>query len=207
MGWMRLIAVLTLSLLVGACSTARDTLPARAATEQLLLSAAVDRAARQITLNIPRDKKVYVDSLYVEGYDSKYAAGAIRDSLLKQGIRLANTRADADAIVEARIGALSIDERQRLVGIPSTPLPIPLAGELTTPEIAFFKKHQWKGIAKLAVTAYDAKSGILIDSSGPQFGASDKTDWVFLLFISATTDSLRPEEGDPEPTEEAWWKP
>ncbi|MBE0530849.1 MAG: hypothetical protein IH626_08475 [Rhodospirillales bacterium] len=204
---MRLIAVLTLSLLVGACSTARDTLPARAATEQLLLSAAVDRAARQITLNIPRDKKVYVDSLYVEGYDSKYAAGAIRDSLLKQGIRLANTRADADAIVEARIGALSIDERQRLVGIPSTPLPIPLAGELTTPEIAFFKKHQWKGIAKLAVTAYDAKSGILIDSSGPQFGASDKTDWVFLLFISATTDSLRPEEGDPEPTEEAWWKP
>jgi hypothetical protein len=204
---MRLIAVLTLFLIVGACSTVRDTLPARAATEQLLLSAAVDRAARQLTLNIPRDKKVYVDSQYVEGYDSKYAAGAIRDSLLRQGIRLINTRADADTIVEARVGALSIDERRRLVGIPDTELPIPLAGQLKTPEIAFFKKHQWKGIAKLAVTAYDAKSGVLVDSSAPQYGSSDKTDWVILLFISWTTDSLRPDEGDPEPREEAWWKP
>jgi hypothetical protein len=204
---MRLIAVLTLFLIVGACSTVRDTLPARAATEQLLLSAAVDRAARQLTLNIPRDKKVYVDSQYVEGYDSKYAAGAIRDSLLRQGIRLINTRADADTIVEARVGALSIDERRRLVGIPDTELPIPLSGQLKTPEIAFFKKHQWKGIAKLAVTAYDAKSGVLVDSSAPQYGSSDKTDWVILLFISWTTDSLRPDEGDPEPREEAWWKP
>ncbi len=207
MVWMRLFALLVVVLIAGACSTTRDTLPARAATEQLLLSAAVDRAARQLTLAIPRDMKVYVDSQYVEGYDSKYATGAIRDSLLKQGVRLINTRSDADAIVEARVGALSIDERRRLLGIPDTELPVPLAGQLRLPEIALFKKHQWKGVAKLAVTAYDAKTGLLIDSSGPQYGASDKTDWVFLLFISTTTDTLRPEEDEGPPEEESWWKP
>ncbi len=207
MVWMRLTALLVLALVVGACSSTRDTLPPRAATEQLLLSAAVDRAVRQLRLDIPPERKVYVDSLYVEGYDSKYATGAIRDSLLKQGLRLINTRSDADVIVEARVGALSIDERRRLIGIPDTELPVPLAGQLQLPEIALFKKHQWKGIAKLAVTAYDAKTGILIDSSGPQYGTADKTDWVVLLFISTTTDTLKPEEDEGPPEEESWWKP
>jgi hypothetical protein len=85
--------------------------------------------------------------------------GAVRDSLLKQGIHLVTDRAAADTIVEIRVGALSIDETRKLLGIPSTPLPIPLAGQLTLPEVALFKKHQWQGVAKLAATAYDAKSG------------------------------------------------
>jgi len=209
MEWMRLIALLALILTAGACSTTRDTQPARAATEQLLLSSAVDRAARQLVLKIPGDNKVFVDAQYVEGYDSKYAIGTIRDALLKQGIRLVGARSEADTIVEARVGTLSIDERRRLVGIPDTELPVPLAGQLKTPEIALFKKHEWKGVAKLALTAYDAKSGVLVDSSGPRYGASDKTDWVVLLFIGWTTDSLRPEEDEPEQEEEqdAWWKP
>lgn len=199
------IAILMLAAAVGACSTTRDTQPPRAATEQLLLSSAADRAARQLILGIPAAKKVYFEAQYMDGYDSKYAIGAIRDSLLKQGIRLINSRADADVIVEARLGALSIDERRQLFGVPDTELPVPLAGQLKTPEIALFKRHQWKGIAKMAVTAYDAKSGALIDSSGPRYGSSHKTDWVFLLFISRTTDDLRPEEDDPRPQDRHWW--
>ncbi|MDX9862613.1 MAG: hypothetical protein RBS99_17030 [Rhodospirillales bacterium] len=204
---MRPIAILLLAAAVGACSTTRDTQPPRTATEQLLLSSAADRAARQLTLRIPAGKKVYVEDQYMEGYDSKYAVGAIRDRLLNQGMRLINSRLDADIIVEARLGALSIDEHRQLFGIPDTELPVPLAGQLKTPEIALFKRHQWKGIAKMAVTAYDAKSGAFIGSSGPRYGASHKTDWVFLLFISRTTDDLRSEKDAFRPHDRRWWDP
>ena len=202
------MSVLALALFVGACSTTHDTKPPRAATEQLLLSSAVDRAARQLSVKIPGDMRVYFEAQYMEGYDSRYAISAIRDSLLKQGVRLVNTRADADAIVEARIGALSIDEYRQLFGIPDTELPIPLAGQLKTPEIALFKRHRWKGIAKMALTAYDARTGVFIDASGPEYGTAHKTDWVFLLFISRTTDNLRPEEDEGlQPQADHWWDP
>lgn len=194
----RLSVLLLLPFVVAACSTTRDTLPPRAATEQLLISAAVDRAARHLDLDIPADKKVYLDTGNFEGNDSKYAIGAIRDHILKQGIHLVGTRNEADAIVEIRAGALSIDESRHLIGIPGTELPIPLAGQLKMPEIALFKKHQWQSVAKIAATAYDAKSGTLIASSGPQYGYAHKTKWVVLLFMTKTTDDLKPEK-DP------WW--
>lgn len=188
-----------LTVTVGACSSSRQTLPDRTATEQLLISAAIDRAAESIVLNIPNERKVFVDTRSFGGYDSKYAIATVRDSLLKQGIRLTDQRDKADVLLELRAGAMSIDETQSLFGIPSTELPIPLAGQLRLPEIALFKKQQREGVVKIAATAYDAKTGALIDSSGPKYGYSHRTNWIFLLFFSRTTDDLKPEENP-------WWE-
>jgi hypothetical protein len=194
---MHAFASLVLVVLLGACTISRDTSPPRAATEQLLISAAADRAADRLALQIPRDTKVFVDTTNFEGYDGKYAIGAVRDRLLKQGARLVPDRAAADTVVEVRAGALSIDEHKTLFGIPSFDVPIPLAGPLKFPEIALFKKQKWQGIAKIAATGYDAKGGALVASSGPEYGFSHKTYWVVMLFISWTTDDLGPDGTNP----------
>lgn len=182
-------AVLAL-LALAACSTQKETSPPRTATEQLLLSTAADRAVAEMTVGIPRGKKVFVSSNYFDGVDSKYAIGAIRDRLLREGLALVSERSEADAIVELRAGALSIDESETLVGIRSFDVPIPLAGPLTLPEIAFFKRTERKGVARFAATSYGTADGLLIHSAPPRSGYSHKKEWVVLLFLSWWTDDL-----------------
>lgn len=184
------------ALLLAACSTQKESSPPRTATEQLLLSTAADRAVKRMALEIPPGKKVFVETNYFEGVDSKYAVAAIRDRLLKQGVALTDERKEADAVIELRAGALSIDESETLVGIPSMDVPIPLAGAFTLPEIALFKRGERKGVARFAATSYDAKDGLLVASSEPKSGYAHKNEWVVLLFVSWWTDDLPGDDED-----------
>jgi hypothetical protein len=184
-----------LILALGSCATSRETMPARTATEQLEISAAADRAAEQMTLPIPPGTKVFVDAGDFEGYDSKYAIGAIKNRLLSAGGHLVGKAESADVVVEIRAGALSVDEHELLIGIPSFQLPIPLATTaLTFPEIALYKWEDRRGIAKFAVTAYDAKDGTWRGSAGPDFGYSDRIRQVVLFFFSWGRQDLVPED-------------
>lgn len=193
----RLILAMLGLLVVAGCTTMRETSPGRTATEQLLISAAADRAARDVALKMPGGAKVHIDTSYFEGFDSKYAIGALREEILKHGALLAPTRADADIVVELRAGALSLDEDQTLVGIPEINIPIPLTQQFGLPEIALFKRHTRRGVAKFAALAYSAVDGRLIAASEPQFGYSHQTDWVILLFFAwTTTDVVPPGEED-----------
>lgn len=207
---MSLVALLMLALVlaVTGCTTTRHTSPSRTATEQLLISTAADRAARDVALEMPTGARVYIDASYFEGIDGRYAIGALRAELLKQGARLMTQRADADVIVELRAGALSIDEEKSLVGIPGIDFPIPLAGDLGLPEVALFKRNTRRGVAKFAAIAYDATDGRLIAASEPQFGYAHETDWVVLLFFAWTTSDVVPageeDETDLEVVPRSW---
>ena len=178
------------------CTTIRSTDPARTATEQLLISTAADNAAASLTLNIPKGNKVFVDATNFEGYDSKYAIGAIRDHVLQQGLLLVNDKGAADTIVEIRSGALSVDDRSFLIGIPQVNLPLPLTGStLPIPEIALYKRQTQQGVAKFAATAYDAKKGNLISSAKPLPSGSYDKKTTLLFVISWSKDDLhRPED-------------
>ena len=185
-----------LSLTIAACATDRQTDPPRTATEELLVSTAVDHAVDQIKLPLPPDSKVFVDTQY---FDSdgvvlpKYTISAVHDQLLRQGAHLVNDRKEADVVVEMRSGAQSIDYSTFLIGIPSFPLPIPFAGTLTFPEIAFFKISKQTGVSKLALTGYSQKEGSLTASSGPQYGESQRKA-VMILFVSWTDSNLVPQK-------------
>lgn len=122
----RATVLLAMVLGLAGCTTARETNPARTATEQLLVSTAADHAADRLELGLPKDTKVFLDAQYFEGTDQKYAISTIRDQLLKQGDRLVADKGNADAIVEIRAGALSVDQDTTLLGIPSFDIPIPL---------------------------------------------------------------------------------
>jgi hypothetical protein len=187
-------ALCALALLVAGCTTQRNSQPVRTATEQLLISAAADRAASQLSLNIPAGTRVFVDPQYFQGYDNGYALAAIRTQFLKAGLTLVDERTQAEAVVMIAAGALSTDEKSLLIGIPQLQFPfLPVGNLVNVPEIALFKSAQEKGVAKFVATGYDAKTGKLIATTDPQFGFSHQTnDTVFLFFSWSTGDLIPP---------------
>lgn len=185
------------ALLLGGCSTVRDTQPPRTATEEMLISAAADRAAETLRPHFAPGAKVFIDAQYFEGTDTKYTISAIRDRLARDGAHIVDDRKTADMVVELRSGAQSIDQNSLLIGIPSLNLPIPLTGQIQTPEIALFKRARQVGVAKLAATGYDAKSGLYAVTLGPDYGFSHLTDWTVLFFFSwKTEDYLPPDKSE-----------
>jgi hypothetical protein len=185
--------------LLGACSQLRESQPPRTATEQLLFSSAIDRVCDKLAIELPTGSKVFVDASFIEGTDSKYLVASLRDRILRRGGNLVAARGQADLVFEPRIGALSIDRKESLVGIPSIPIPIPLAGDLNLPELALFKRDRRQGVAKLALTIYDAETGALRSSQEPVFSFSQQTDMTVLLFISWDENDLMP-----DPENDAW---
>lgn len=192
------VLAVALALLACACTSSRQSSPPRTATEQLLVSRAADAAAQQLDLALPPGTRIWLDARALEtgdGFvesDARYAVGAIRDHLLAGGARLASQRDEAEVVVLVRAGALSVDERERMLGIPSFDIPVPLAGSFTFPGLAVFREDERQGVAKLVATAVDAETGTLIDSTGPRFGFSHKRRWMLLLLLSGASDDLLP---------------
>ena len=54
-------------LLLAACSLTRESNPPRTATEELLISTAIDRAVEGLKLDIPKSTSVYLDTSDFEG--------------------------------------------------------------------------------------------------------------------------------------------
>jgi hypothetical protein len=192
--WLRPVcAGLISAQLLLACSMVRESNPPRTATEQLLIASAAERAAEQLASQIPKGQRIFVDTTYFEGTDSKYAIGAVRNHLLRSGARLVPDKANSDVVLEVRAGALSMDERQVLVGIPSFDLPIPLAGVLKVPEIALFSKRRREGVAMFAAAAYRPQDGSPAASAEPKLGYAHETGWRVLIFIGWKTRDYLPE--------------
>lgn len=141
------------------------------ATEQLLLSNAVDEAVQKLDFSPLAGKKVFVDTSFVR--DGKqygcvhdgYMISSVRQQMMADGCLLFDKREDADVIIEARVGTLGADAHEITYGLPAsnalssaatvmgTGAPIP-----AIPEISLAKRTQNDGAAKVALFAYDAKT-------------------------------------------------
>jgi hypothetical protein len=186
-------AVLLGVLLLAGCTTARSTAPVRTASEELLISAAADRAAEQLSLNIPKGTRIFVDRQYFQGYDDGYAIAAIRTQMLKDGLMIVDDRTKAEAVIMVSSGALSTDQKSLLIGVPQLTVPyIPVGNSVTVPEIAFFKQAEEKGVAKFVATGYDAKTGKLLSTTDPRYGFSHNTNHTVLLFFSWASGDVVP---------------
>ncbi|MGN8160134.1 DUF6655 family protein [Salinisphaera sp. RV14] len=162
-------------LAVAGCTTVRETQPTQTAREQLMLSTAADHASAQIKPNVPRGNAIYVDSSEFTDnaeYKTKYAIAQIQSQLLADGYKLVGSADKADTIALVSNGALSIDQANTMLGIPSIPIPIPLTGTVSTPELAFYKKARRTGVAKFGIAFYNAKTGDMQDVVGPVYGFS-----------------------------------
>jgi len=99
----------------------------------------------------------------------------IRQYLAAAGAVLAPNMEVADYIVEVRAGAVGTDRDDLLIGIPATTLPaFPGApySMTTIPEIAFMKRTKQRGVAKIALFAYNRRTGRPVWASGNSQGES-----------------------------------
>lgn len=165
-----LMAILAL----GGCGTTTS----RIATEQLLMSDAVDQAISQIDFHPLSGEKVFLDTLYLHSVkgigfvNSEYIISSLRHQLTAAQCLIQDTRETADIIVEPRVGALGTDGHEVVYGIPqsgsittaasilsNSPLP-------TIPELSIGKSNAQSGIAKVIVFAYDRETRRPVWQSG-----------------------------------------
>lgn len=181
------------------CHVSRETVPGRSASEEMEISAVSDRAADDLAARLTAGGSVYIDATNFDVSDGKYALGAIRAAIAKRGTRIVSDRAKADRVVELRAGALSIDQNKFLIGVPEFNMPIPLAGEATIPEIAFYSFHDNQAVAEFAATEFTQSDGLLVAAPDPVFAYRHDEKRTVMLFISwHHEDFLDEKDKDPE---------
>jgi hypothetical protein len=161
------------------CGTTRRSDSKRTATEQLLISDAVERAVMQIDMRPLAGQTVFLDTTILDDVsDGKYLASALKHQLLASGCRLAAKQDDADIVVEARAGAIGTDRNSVLLGIPATSIEV--AGNGTAiPEMAIFKRTDQRGVAEVNLFAYERASGRPIWQSGlARFASNTRDRWM-----------------------------
>lgn len=181
------------------CATIRVTDPGRTATEQFLMSQAMLEAIEQLSAAALRDRIVFIDATYLAGVPQQevsFLVGEVRARLLLEGVRLAETRNEADIVLEPRTGGVGIDRTEFLLGIPAIYVPTAAgsvganAPPITTPELAIVKRTTQRGFAGIAFVAYWRDSGELIASSGPFIGRTLRQDYWFFGAGPQTTGDI-----------------
>lgn len=164
----------------------------RMATEQLVVSDAVDRVVAQVDFSPLSGQKVYFDTKYLSGAklagspNVEYLTSALRQQMLAYDCRLTDKLEEADLVVEARVGALGNDGNEATYGIPGSAAVgaaaaiatgFPAGG--TLPELSVGRRnHQW-GAAKVGLFAYDRASHQRVWQAGVSTGASQAREvWV-----------------------------
>lgn len=191
--WRSHTAAVSLGLLVAACASAHETRPVRTATEQLLVSDAAEQAARQFSLSIPADCRVHVEPMGFRGEAAEAAVSALREAILARGARLSPDRESADVIVEVRLGALSLDQTNRVVGVPS--LTVPISTTLNTariPELSLYSRADRTGVAEFSAFAYEAATGRPVALAGRFTGVSRITSHKLFMIFSWGQQEARP---------------
>jgi hypothetical protein len=171
------------ALQLAGCGATRSTDTNRTATEQLLVSDAIDRAVQNMDLHVLSGQTVYLDdSKLADVVDKNYLISTLHQYLLANGCQLRDKRDEADFVVEARAGAVGTDRNDLLFGVPSMNVPqIPLVQPVPAaiPEIPIAKRKDQRGVAKIAVFAYHRKTGAPVWQSGLVHEESSANDvWI-----------------------------
>lgn len=166
------------------CGTTRQSNTARTATEQLLISDAVDRTVQQINFKVLAGEPVFFDTTQMgDVVDKGYLISCMRQHLLASGCVMKDKREDATFVIEPRVGVLGTDSHDLMFGIPAFSVPQVATGSVlpsSVPEIAFAKRRDQMGVAKIAVFAYRRETGEPVWQSGMAMNKSTANDiWLF----------------------------
>lgn len=186
------IAVLCCAAPLVVASIGCGTTQEYSATEQLVLSDAVDQSIARIDFRPLSGRKVYLDTSYLRQIkgnmfvNAEYVTSALRQQIVAAGCLIQDSSAEADVIIEARIGTLGSDNHRVTFGVPennalsAASSLIPGAPRLpSVPEIAFARREAREAAAKVAAFAYDRQTRTPIWQSGVDSAVSTARDtWV-----------------------------
>ena len=180
-------ALLTIATLCTGCGTIKG----RTATDQLLVSDAVDQSIQQIDFGKLSGARVFLDATYLKSVrsvgfvNSEYILSSLRERMVRAHCKLQDRAQDADYIVEVRVGALGTDSHEINYGIPGNQALNQTASMLTSspipalPEISFARKDERRAAAKMAIFAYRRESREPVWETGPiQTTSLAKSTWI-----------------------------
>lgn len=186
---------LSLWMVVVACCAGCGTTKNTIATEQLLLSDAVDGAVARVDFTPLVHQKVFFDTQYMKNYKGigfvniEYVTSSLRQQMVAAGLLLQDKEETADFVVEGRIGALGADSHEVIYGIPSTSVLNDAVNAVAAvsrgpkvpgiPELALAKRSNQIAAAKIAFFAYDRETRERVWQSGMMTGRSTAKDlWI-----------------------------
>ena len=191
--------ILLAACLLSACAPTRDTSKSlRSATEQLLLSQAVERSLEEVTVPMLKDATV---ALEVAGLtsDQFYVRDAVAAHLAgKVGAKIRSHQADAKYLVRVMVQALGTELDQSFFGMPQVEgglIPIAL------PELPLYKFVRQVGYVRYALHVYDIATGQLALAT-PWFTktAASRQYTVLFFFTFRTSTLIDPPELSKVPT-------
>ena len=168
------------------------TTKSQRATEQMIVSDAVDLAVAEIDFRALSGETVYFDTQFIKNIkgvgfvNADYIISSLRQQMIAANCRLQEARDDADFIIEARVGTLGTNGNEVVYGVPANNA-LSTAASLvssapsvpTIPEVSFAKKDAQVG-AKIAVFAYERATQQPVWQSGLSLARSKAQDiWVF----------------------------
>ncbi len=177
-----------LGLLLVGCGTTKS----QQATQQLLISNAVDLSISRMNFPALANKSIFLDTRFVietgpKGFgNAPYIISSVRQQLLTTGCQLKDDISSADYVLEIRIGTLGTDNHDITYGLPASS-GLNTAATLvssspaipTLPEISFARKSDQRGIAKIVAFLYDRQLGTRVWQSGTQIARSSASDiWI-----------------------------
>lgn len=173
---------------IGGCGATKSY----TATDQLLMSDAVDATVAKLDFSPLASKKVYLDSTYIKTQkgplliDADYVISSLRQQMVGAGVHMVESRDEAELVAEARLGALGLDGHNVIFGIPASNGLSAASAAITSvpvipaiPEISFARHEAKSGAAKVAVFAYDRVTREPYWQSGIAKSASNANDtWL-----------------------------
>jgi len=184
--WLFCIMKAVIGLMVG-CTSTKQSNTARTATEQLLISNAVDQSLNKVDFTPLAGSTVFVEEKYIDCVDKGYIVGSIRHKLLQAGAMLAVKPEEADAILEVRSGGVGTDVSSSYLGVPGFTAP----GMIGIPDIKIVTHDTQKGIAKIGIVVYSTRSKRELGEGGVSMARADDTNTYFMGFGPKQSGTLQ----------------
>ncbi|MBD3673503.1 MAG: hypothetical protein HUJ26_08245 [Planctomycetaceae bacterium] len=184
-----LFPLLACSLALIGCTSTKSSNTARTATEQLLISNAVDDSLSNVDFGAFAGHDVFLEEKYIEAVDKNYIVASIRHRLMIQGVRVVDKKEDSEICMEIRSGGVGTDSTDMFVGVPEITVP----GMVTLPEVRLITKESQEAAAKLGIVAYHTKSGQILGQGGVSLAQSDRNNWFVLGVGPYQNGSLKQE--------------
>ena len=210
------LVLVTLCAGLSACAFSREpSRTPRTAIEQLLLSQAIERSLRHLSLPLapkqsvtisiagfPHDRSVLqtpfpstsdlqtnqqLSVIRHQSSDLPVMQGKVEARLGELGLLVYPLEQDADFRIHVIVEALGTEQGQSFFGMPPVQsVLIPFA----LPELTLFKAQLQRGYARYQFDIFDAKSGELIRSTAWYEGSAFYNQYTFLFFITLEGSDL-----------------
>jgi hypothetical protein len=184
------------------CTSTTSSNTARTATEQMLVSNAIDQSLSKVDFQAFGGRNVFIEEKYLDCTDKNYVVSSVRHRVLMQGAQLVGKPEDADVILEVRSGAVGTNSSNSFLGIPQIQIP----GMFSTPEVKLVNRVNQTGMAKIGLVAFDAKSHQVLGDGGMSLAKSADNNWYVLGIGPWQNGSVKKEieRGQPRYASQPW---